>query len=404
MKWLLWLIALFALAVGLSLFAHYQNGYALLFLPPWRIELSLNAFILIFALVVLGGFSLLKGLDWLLAMPRNARRWRADRRARQAGRFRRDAWVALFEGRYQRAERASRAARASEDDADLRQIDLLIGAKAAHDCRDFERRDTYLDEARAAGATQSLALDMLEAEMLYQQYRNRDALVALHRVYARSPKLTAALKLELKIRQQENHPARVIELADQLERSDAIDPSQAVRIRAQARLAQLKLEPMDLASLTRWWNGLNQAERDMPRLAAAAARAFARAGAVERAETILVDALEADWNVAPLEVYGELGRLGQGGDGVKRLARAEDWLRHHPNDHQLLLALGRLCHDAELWGKARTYLEASVAVAATPVAHAELGQLLEQLGEQAEADDHYRASLGLALDLLEKRA
>jgi HemY protein len=397
------LITLFSLAVGLALFAHSQHRYALLFLPPWRVELSLNAFILIFALVVLGGFSLLKLLDWLLAMPRNARRWRAERRTKQAGRFRRDAWLALFEGRHQRAERASRAARAKEDDADLRQIDLLIGAKAAHDCRDFDRRDAYLDEARAASGINSLALDMLEAEMLYQQYRNRDALVALHRVYAQSPNLTAALKLELKIRQQENHPARVIELADQLERSDAIDPSQAVRIRAQARLAQLKLEPMDLKALQRWWNSLQQAERDMPRLAAAAAREFARNGAVEKAEEILVDALETDWNVAPLDAYGELGRLAQGGDMVKRLGRAEDWLRHHPNDHQLLLALGRLCLDSELWGKARTYLEASVSVAATPVAHAELGQLLERLEDKPGADEHYRASLGLALDLLEKR-
>ena len=89
---------------------------------------------------------------------------------------------------------------------------------------------------------------------------------------------------------------------------------------------------------------------------------------------------------------------------MKRLARAEDWLRHHPNDHQLLLALGRMCRDAALWGKARNYLEASVAVAATPVAHAELGQLLEQLDERETAEEHYRASLGLALDLLEKRA
>ncbi|WP_374354157.1 heme biosynthesis HemY N-terminal domain-containing protein [Chitinimonas sp.] len=404
MRSLIWLVVLFGLSVGMALFAHYQNGYALLFLPPWRIELSLNAFILIFALVVLGGYSLLKLLDWILAMPRNARRWREDRRAKQARRFRRDAWLALFEGRPQRTERAIRGARASEDDAELRLVDLLIGAKAAHECRDFERRDAYLEEARVATGGRALALDMLEADMMYEQYRNRDALAALERVYNQSPRLTAALKLELKIRQQDNHPQRVIELADQLERSEAIDPAQAVRIRAQARLTELKQNTMDFPVLSRWWNGLQQAERDTPRLAAEAARAFARTGAVERAEAILVDALEADWNVAPLEVYGELGRLGSGGDAVKRLARAEDWLRHHPSDHQLLLALGRLCHDAELWGKSRTYLEASIAVAATPVAHAELGQLLEQLGDKPAADEHYRASLGLALDLLEKRA
>jgi len=402
-KALFWLLALFGLSVGLALFAHYQNGYALLFMPPWRIELSLNAFILVFALLVLGGYTILRVIDWLWEMPRSARRYLTERRARLAHKFRRDAMLAFFEGRYQRAERAVRGALEHEDDHALGLVDLLIGARAAHNCRDFERRDQLLDEARVLRQSNTLAVDMLEAELLYEQFRNREALAALQRVYSQSPKLTAALKLELKIRQQENHAARVIELADQLERSEAIEPAHANRVRTQARLTQIRMEPMDFAALSRWWNNVGAEEKAAPLLAAAVAREFARAGAVDRAESILVDTLEHEWGVAPIEVYGELGRLASGGDAVRRLARAEDWLRHHPSDHQLLLALGRLCHDCELWGKARTYLEASIAVAATPVAHVELAQLLERLGEQAAAETHMRASLGLALDLLERR-
>ncbi|GAB3259433.1 heme biosynthesis HemY N-terminal domain-containing protein [Chitinimonas naiadis] len=404
MRILFWLLALFALAVSLALFARYNSGYALLFFPPWRIELSLNAFVLLFALLVLGGYGIVKLVDWLLAMPRNVRRYHAAKRIRDARRYRRDAITALIEGRYHKAVRASRVAREAEDERDMKLIDTLIAARAAHFGRDYEARDKFVEEARDASGGRSLALDMLEAEMCYEQYRNREALAALQRVYAQSPKLTAALKLELKVRQQENHPARVIELTDLLEKSDGLDPSHAARIRNQARLAQLRLSPMDGRELTRWWSGLKREERVLPKLAAAAARQFIRVGLGDQAENLLVDALEAEWDVAPLEIYGELGRLGVKGDAVKRLARAEDWLRHHPNDHQLLLALGRMCRDAALWGKARNYLEASVAVAATPVAHAELGQLLEQLEERETADHHYRASLGLALDLLEKRA
>ncbi|GLR11755.1 heme biosynthesis protein HemY [Chitinimonas prasina] len=403
MRILFWLIALFGLAVGLAMFARLNTGYALLFFPPWRMELSLNAFVLLFALLVLGGYGLVKLVDWLLAMPRNVRRYKAAKRVNDARRYRREAITALIEGRYHKSVRAIKVARDAEDEREMQLIDTLIAARAAHFGRDFDARDQYIEQARVACGGRSLALDMLEAEMMYEQYRNREALVALQRVYAQSPKLTAALKLELKIRQQDNHPARVIELTDMLEKSDALDPSHAARIRNQARLNQLKLDPMDASELERWWHGLRKDEKLLPKLAAAAARQFIRAGVGERAESILVDALEANWDVAPLETYGELGRLGVKGDAVKRLARAEDWLRHHPNDHQLLLALGRMCRDAALWGKARNYLEASVAVAATPVAHAELGQLLEQLDERESAEEHYRASLGLALDLLEKR-
>ncbi|MGQ5524553.1 heme biosynthesis HemY N-terminal domain-containing protein [Chitinimonas sp. PSY-7] len=403
MKSVIWLLVLFTLAVLLALFARENNGYALLFFNQWRMHLSLNAFVLLFLFLLGGGYGLVKLLDWVVSMPGNVRRYQAAKRALNAGKYHREALLAMFEGRYLRAERNMRVALASQDNAELRLADTLIAARASHHCRDFERRDAYMEQAREIGGPRSLARLMLEAELLGEQYRTREALDLLQQVYAISPKLTSALKLELKLRQQENHPARVLELTSMLEKSDAIEAGQAFRIRAQARLAQIKMAPMDNRELERWWAGLGKDERHQPRLAASAAREFGRLGLIERAEAIVVDALEHNWDVALLEVYGELGRMGGHGGAVKRLARAEDWLRNHPNDHSLLLALGRLCRDAALWGKARTYLEASVAVTATPVAHAELGQLLEQLDEREEANEQYRASLGLALDLLERR-
>ena len=51
MKVLLWLLTLFTLAVGISLAAHYNQGYVLLVMPPYRAEISLNLAVL---LAVLG--------------------------------------------------------------------------------------------------------------------------------------------------------------------------------------------------------------------------------------------------------------------------------------------------------------------------------------------------------------
>jgi HemY protein len=400
---LIWLLILGTLAVLASLVARLHTGYALLFVPPYRIELSFNAFVLAFLVLLLAGYAVARLIDWLAAMPREATRYRAERRSRQARRARVEALTALFEGRPQRAERSIRRALEHEDDPETKAIDFLIAAQAAHLGRDFDARDRYLDQVRQCADGPALALAYLEAQMFYEQFHNREALEALQRVYAISPRLTAALKLELKIQQQAPHPARVIELVDQLERSDALEPGQAVRIRAHARLQQLAQEPMGGRELSRWWDRLAPAEKCEARLAAAAARAFARSGLTVPAEQALVQALEAQWDGTLVDIYGQLGRLGQDtGDRLARLARAEGWLSVHSNDHRLLLALGRLCLDAELWGKARTYFEASIAVQDTAVAQAELGQLLERLGDQSAADQHYRQSLGLALDQLER--
>lgn len=61
----------------------------------------------------------------------------------------------------------------------------------------------------------------------------------------------------------------------------------------------------------------------------------------------------------------------------------------------LLLALGRLSLRNRLWGKARSYLEASIGASPRSAAYGELGRLLEQLGEQEAAREHYRKGLEL---------
>ena len=47
MRGLLWLIGLFALAAGLAVAGRYNEGYALLVWPPYRIQISLNLLILL---------------------------------------------------------------------------------------------------------------------------------------------------------------------------------------------------------------------------------------------------------------------------------------------------------------------------------------------------------------------
>jgi HemY protein len=73
-----------------------------------------------------------------------------------------------------------------------------------------------------------------------------------------------------------------------------------------------------------------------------------------------------------------------------RIERAERWLVERNRDAQLLATLGRLCTQAELWGKARSFLVASLSFEESRAAHLELARLAERLGEAGEAQQHYR--------------
>jgi HemY protein len=63
----------------------------------------------------------------------------------------------------------------------------------------------------------------------------------------------------------------------------------------------------------------------------------------------------------------------------------------------LLHALGTLCQRQQLWGKAQTYLEASLALEPSHRTHLALGELFRQLGRDAEASAHLAAALKLAV-------
>ena len=81
-----------------------------------------------------------------------------------------------------------------------------------------------------------------------------------------------------------------------------------------------------------------------------------------------------------------------------RIERAERWLLERERDAQLLATLGRLCAQAELWGKARSFLEASLSFEESRAAHLELARLAERLGQAGEAQRHFRRAAELALD------
>ena len=142
----------------------------------------------------------------------------------------------------------------------------------------------------------------------------------------------------------------------------------------------------------RYWRELEEYERAEPALALETARALAATGDAREAQRVIADALEENWDATLVLAYGETGA---GVDTVGRIAQAEKWLQRLPRDGALLLTLGRLCGQQQLWGKARSYLEAALAIEPSRTAHIELARLLEQLDDAVLAAKHYREAASL---------
>lgn len=395
MRALIWILVLFALAVGLMQFAQFNSGYAIVFIPPWRIELSVNTFMILTALLVTALYYLLRLFTEISGLPERAQQWRQLRARTHVLAREREARLAFDEGRYQRAERlAADTARHSSDD-DAFAANLLLAARAAHQYRDYARRDQHFETLQKRLGRAHLATAMCMADLLIDERRYAEAGAAIDAARAQSPKLTAALRLELRLRQREDDHDAVIRIVEQLLKSEALDADTARRIRTQACLGKLRQQQMNVQELRDWWRKLPAPDKTQAHLVRATVEQLLAQHDPELAKEIIEQALKAQWSGDLAERYGTLGLTGEAISA--QIARAESWLTEHRDDHQLLLTLGRLCRAASLWGKAQNYLEASIAIKPTIIAHAELADLCERLERGEDANAHYRAGVALAL-------
>lgn len=388
MRILLWLLALFALAVGVSLAFGYNEGYVLLVLPPWRIELSLNLFVVLVVGGFLLGHVLLRVVSHTLRLPQAVRAFRERKRREKGARALREAVQQLFEGRY---GHALKNAAFSYDAHEARALSALVAARAAHFLRDERRETEWLKHAAEHDAEAHAARLMTEAELHVDARRFDAALAALNALQGGGGRHIAALRLALRVHRGLGRWDDVLKVARQLEKHRALTHDAAAPLKQRAHLENLRGREGDARALVAYWETVPAEERRVSRLAAAAARALIAAGDGARAQRIIEQQVDVEWDSELAGLYAEC----RGGDTLGRIARAEKWLEKHPQDARLLLALGRLCREQQLWGKAQSYFEASLAIQPSQDAHVELATLFAQLGRSEESNQAFRSAAAL---------
>ncbi len=393
MRLLLVFLLLGAIAVAVALFARINVGYVLVVSPPYRLEISLNAFLLVLAALFTLLYLVVRFARRLSRLPAEVREHRRAQQVERARARQDEAVVGLLEGRYGRAKQAAEAALAIPHSSGLA---ALIGARAALEMRDFAGAQALLGRADAQVGSLAVPRMMLEAELALEQGRPADALARLAELKREAGSHTAALRLELRTLTQAGRHAETPPLIDQLHKRKVYDARQAELLRASAHAEALRALSSDPQGLRAYWQRLPESERVLPRVAAAAARSFMVLGGHRDAAELLVRSLERQWEPGLVDLYADC-RLP---DATRQLETAERWLPQHSQDAVLLAALGRLCERQQLWGKAQTYFEASLALDDQWRTHVALGELLARIGAHEAASAHLAAALRLAMAAL----
>lgn len=362
-------------------------GYVVIQFHGYLVEMSVPALIGLFVLLL---FAL-----WLAA-----KAFRAPRRLGQAaGRYRSGragqrltrGTIEIAEGNLARGEKLlTRAAKVS--DAPL--LNYLQAARAAHLQQNDERRDNWLKAAYEQMPEAASAVLLTQAELQLDHGEHEQALATLRQLEEKSPNHSHALALLGRLYYRLEDWGQLEALLPRLRKHGRVPQSRLRRWAVRVHCERLN-RAADGDAVEAAWQDVPRDLRKDATVLEARLRALARNGQGDRAEKELVTALKRDWRPQLVRLYGEV----ESGDAARQLKRAEQWLRRHGDDPDLLLAAARLCLRNELWGKARSYLETVLSVRASPEAYQEYGRLLNQLGEGDAAAEAYRAGLGLVTPL-----
>ena len=396
MRALLAFLVLAAAAIAVALLFKLNTGYALFVSPPYRVELTLNAFLVLVVLAFLVVHALLRLAARLARLPREVREHRSRaQQARSRSRFE-AAVVALIEGR---GGKARQYAGEALEIPQASPVAALVAARAALDMRDYDAALDLL--ARPDAQVTSLAVPrlMLAAEVALERGNAHDALARLAELKREAGLHTAALRLELRALTAAGRHAEIPPLVDQLVKRKVYDATQGALLRARAHADAIGALGSDEAGLRAYWSRLSDADKVQPAVAQAAARGFLALRADRDAADLIERSLERAWDPRLVQWYAECHLP----DATRQLEIAERWLPAHSDDAALLAALGRLCERQKLWGKAQTYLEASLALDPHWRTHVALGELFASIGRTEQANAHLASALRLALEALDPK-
>lgn len=383
MRTLLWLIVLFIVAVVIVLTGTHYNGNVFIVVEQTQIRINLHLFVGLVILLVVLLYVLLRIVMGLVHLPGQWTRWRVNHQRHQVETALNHAGLAFFEGRFQFAEREAERVLGNKQGHNSRALALMIAAHSADQIDELAKRDRYLNEIAQLPEKQQLSRYLLLARSALAKHDNVGAKNALEAASKISPNLTQVAKLRLRYEWENGNPQGVLKQVDKLSRADALSESELQSYRHWA-YQQLLTRAHDPSELKMSLKAIPADEREGD-LCVDIVKKYLQLGMYAQALKYVKKYYPVSFNPDLLPLFSEANQYSSVKDQQKSIEIAEKWLQQRPQDPALQMLLGQLSYDQQLWGKAKSYLEASLQISNNNVARLLLAKVLEHSGQTAAA-------------------
>lgn len=293
----------------------------------------------------------------------------------------------LIEGRWKKAERLLLAG-VNQTLEPL--MNYLGAAKAAQEQGAFARRDSYIQKAYEVAPHDDLAIGLTQAELQFEQDQLEQAAATLNRLRESSPRHPRVLRLLEKVYVRLADWNHLQALLPALRKAKLLNAEQTEQFEKNLYCEKLRANPAkNVEELHQVWNEMPRAMRKNPAVVCEYVKQLARFSDTKEMEELMRKTLKNHWQPELVNLYGSLPFTNLN----RQLVIAGAWLKVYGPQPELLLLLGKLCMQVQLWGKAKDYFEKCLAQGPNAEASLEYGKLLEQLGEPDQAMQKYRDGL-----------
>ncbi|HYM34030.1 MAG TPA: heme biosynthesis HemY N-terminal domain-containing protein [Steroidobacteraceae bacterium] len=376
MKRKIYVVLALLVAALLAQFIFSDNGYVSVRIGGVLIETSLPGAMLV--MIVL--YFVVRGFIKMVRSPVLMRLAAENRKRERARRDLVQGLMDLSAGKWARAE-TTLTAHVHESSAPM--VHYLAAARAAELLGSRSRCDEWLARALKADTENPAPALITQAELYLKRNQVQQALSILRDLQARDPRNERALELLARIYRQQGDWQQLQALTPMLRAITGAERGLIDEVEAQIALDRFKAIGLatDSKQLTTAWQELSSTLTTRPDVIVAYARAAIACRQFHVAEESLRKLLEEQWDEAAVLAYGEI----EDAEPLDVLDRAEAWLPEHQLDANLLLTCARLAIRAELYGKARSYLETSLSTRPRLETYQIIASLAEQLGDRDRA-------------------
>ena len=367
------LLAIGFFAFAFVSFAKYSDGIILFRGFGYQVEFSLTVFIILQIGLIIFLYFGLKILSFVLSSKRKVLAYLKSRQEQKEISRLKGAIKNLVAGEtsilYEQVKKYIREGNAASKEM------LLLGAKAAHIEGQYSDRDEYITLLEENDANE---VYLTKALMLIDEGRHHDALAALKKLQKRS---VGSVRVELEALRIGRNWEQILPLVKVARKLNAMNEDDCHRIELEAILGQLANLNMSLSEAEKISKQAGKRIRSESSFVLSMSKALWSRGEAKSAQEMVENYLESSWDDALVKHYVQVSA----NDNLLALEKIEGWLVKQPHNPTLLMALGVMCRDRELWGKSESYLRASDALDASAEVAYELSELYKSMNRLQES-------------------